>query len=221
MERNPVRDAGRNPQPPPRAIRVYSPAELEAIAAELSPIYQPVPISAAATGLRPQEWAALEWRDLDQRAEVPTLTVARTISSGEASELAKTERSHRQVPLSDGALGALEEIPRRLDVPFVFPAKRRGVIDLNRFRQRDWSPAIEAAGIEKPARIYDMRSTFASNALDAGIPIFQLARVMGTSIQMIERHYGTLLDGSGADIARRLNVAETRASAEAEEAESG
>ncbi len=34
--------------------------------------------------------------------------------------------------------------------------------------------------------------------------MFELARVMGTSVEMIERHYGTLLDGSGASMATRL-----------------
>jgi hypothetical protein len=33
---------------------------------------------------------------------------------------------------------------------------------------------------------------------------------------MIERHYGTLLDGTGADIARRLNAVEERVSTAAE-----
>lgn len=32
---------------------------------------------------------------------------------------------------------------------------------------------------------------------------------MGTSIEMIERHYGTLLDGAGAGIAGRLAAFET------------
>jgi hypothetical protein len=36
--------------------------------------------------------------------------------------------------------------------------------------------------------------------------VFELARIMGTSIQMIERHYGTLLDGAGAGIAARLDA---------------
>ncbi len=36
--------------------------------------------------------------------------------------------------------------------------------------------------------------------------MFQLARVMGTSVRMIERHYGALLDGSGAEIASRLDA---------------
>ena len=70
----------------------------------------------------------------------------------------------------------------------------------------DWAPAIEASGVPTPARIYDLRSTFASRALAAGVSVFQLARVMGTSVRMIERHYGAMLDGSGAEIAGRLDV---------------
>jgi len=51
-----------------------------------------------------------------------------------------------------------------------------------------------------------LRSTFASDALDAGVPVFQLARVMGPSVRMIERHYGALLDGAAAGIAGRLDA---------------
>ena len=36
--------------------------------------------------------------------------------------------------------------------------------------------------------------------------MFELARIMGTSITMIERHYGALLDGAGAGIAGRLDA---------------
>ena len=36
--------------------------------------------------------------------------------------------------------------------------------------------------------------------------MFESARVMGTSIEMIERHYGTLLDAAGAGIAGRLDA---------------
>jgi hypothetical protein len=62
--------------------------------------------------------------------------------------------------------------------------------------------------VATPARIYDLRSTFASNALAAGVSVFELARVMGTSVRMIERHYGALLDGAAAGIAGRLNAFE-------------
>ena len=73
-----------------------------------------------------------------------------------------------------------------------------------------WGPAVEASGIAKPARIYDLRSTFASNALAAGVTVFELAKVMGTSVTMIERHYGMLIGGAHAGIAGRLDALEAQ-----------
>jgi integrase len=215
MVRNPAKLAGRNPQPPPRPVRAYTNAELDAIAVELSARFRPLPAFAAATGLRPEEWMALERRDVDRAAGV--LAVRRTVSSGQVVELAKTKRSRRQVPLSDRALAALDALPPRLDTAYVFPALRGGLFDLPNFRKREWQPAIEASGVARPARIYDLRSTFASNALAAGISVFELARVMGTSVAMIERHYGTLIEGAGADIARRLSAFEASRDNAAEE----
>jgi integrase len=186
ITRNPAVEIGRNRQPAPRPVRAFSLAELHAIAAELPLMYAPLPAFAAATGLRPEEWQALERRDIDRRAGV--LNVRRTVSSGEAVELGKTGRSRRQVPISPRAALALDALPPRLDVPLVFPSPEGGLVHLDNFRYREWAPAIEASGVHKPARIYDLRSTFASNALAAGVTVFELARVMGTCVEMIERH---------------------------------
>ena len=201
---NPAKLAGANRQPSPRGVRAFARGELDAIAAELHPVYAPLPPFAAATGLRPEEWQALERRDVDRKAGV--LTVARTVSSGEVVELGKTARSRRQVPLTRRALAALDALPPRLDSPLLFPAPGGGVMNLDNFRRRVWAPAIEASGVHLPARLYDLRSTFASEALAAGVTVFELARVMGTSVAMIERHYGALLDGAGASIAGRLDA---------------
>jgi integrase len=204
MSCNPGKLAGRNPQPPPRPVRAYTRAELDALAAELSALYRTLPKFASSTGLRPEEWGAAERRDVDRRERI--LNVRRTISSGKMVELAKTARSRRQVPLSRRALEALDELTPRLHTTLLFPAPAGGLIDLHNFRNREWAPAVEACGVRRPARIYDLRSTFASNALAAGVSVFELARVMGTSVQMIERHYGALLDGAGADISRRIDA---------------
>jgi integrase len=40
---------------------------------------------------------------------------------------------------------------------------------------------------------YALRHTFASFAIAAGIPTFEIARMMGTSIDQIEKTYGHLL----------------------------
>ncbi len=114
MTRNPAKLAGKNRQPSPRTVRAYTTGELEAIAAELSPSYEPLPAFAAATGLRPEEWAALERRDVDRTAG--HINVRRTVSEDENGrrlvvELAKTSTSRRQVPLSQRALAALDDVP--------------------------------------------------------------------------------------------------------------
>lgn len=213
MTRNPATLAGRNRQPPPRTVRTFARAELDAIAVELSARYRPLPVFAAATGLRPEEWQALERRDVDRRAG--TVSVMRTVSDGEVVELAKTDGGRRQVPLTRRAAAALDVIPPRLDTPLVFPAPAGGLLNLDNWRRREWAPAIEASGVARPARIYDLRSTFASDALAAGVSVFELARIMGTSVRMIERCYGALLDGAGAGIAGRLDALD----AERDEAE--
>lgn len=133
------------------------------------------------------------------------LNVSRTVSSGEVVPIGKTARSVRQVPLSRRAIDALDALPPRLDTPLLFPAPGGGLMNLDNFRRREWGPAIEASGVARPARIYDLRSTFASRALAANVSVFQLARIMGTSVRMIERHYGAMLDGSGAEIASRID----------------
>lgn len=202
MSNNPAKLAGRNRQPAARTIRVFTRSELDAIAAELPTARAPLPAFVAATGLRPEEWQALERRDIDRTAGV--LSVRRTVSAGAVVELGKTSRSRRQVPLSPRAVAALDSLPARLDTPQLFPSPEGVLLHLDNFRHREWTPAIIAGGICKPARIYDLRSTFASNALAAGITVFELARVMGTSVEMIERHYGALLDGSGASMVARL-----------------
>jgi integrase len=203
MGHNPAKLAGHNRQPAPRPIRAYTREELEALAVDLSPMYAPLPAFAASTGLRPEEWQALDRRDVDRTRRL--LAVTRTVSGGEVVELGKTSGARRQVPLSRRALAALEELLPRLDTPLLFSAPQGGLMNLDNFRRREWAPAIEAASIRTPARIYDLRSTFASDALAAGVSVFELARIMGTSVRMIEAHYGALLDGAGAGIAARLD----------------
>jgi integrase len=64
--------------------------------------------------------------------------------------------------------------------------------DLHNFRTRGWKPAQRAVGITPLRRVYDLRHTFATFALRAGISTFDLSRYMGASLTMIDRHYGHL-----------------------------
>jgi len=107
------------------------------------------------------------------------------------------------VPLQAIALDAIDCQPPSPRSPLLFPAERGGYLDLHNFRNREWKPAQRAAGIEPLRRVYDLRHTFATFALRAGISTFDLSRYMGASLTMIDRHYGHLAR-DGREYAIRL-----------------
>jgi Phage integrase family len=146
----------------------YTRAELDALEGELGPEQGPIVAFAAATGLRPQEWLPLERRDIDRARRV--LRVERVVSDGEVRHVGKTARSLREVPLSRRALDALDRLPPRLDKTLLFPTPNGGLLNLTTSRRHAWTPAVDAAGIAKPARIYDLRSTWRRLRSDATSP---------------------------------------------------
>jgi hypothetical protein len=70
--------------------------------------------------------------------------------------------------------------------------ERGGYLDFRKFNRRHWKPVQKTVGIEPLRDLYDLRHTFATFALRAGVPVFALSRFMGTSIAMIDLHYGHL-----------------------------
>lgn len=127
-------------------------AELEALAVALGPRYGPMILFAAATGLRPAEWIALETRDVDRDERV--VYVRRSFTRGEV-KVPKTEASVRAVPLQLRALDALDRAKHAAGSPLLFPGERGGHLDIHHFRPYQWLPAQKAAGINPPRRVYE------------------------------------------------------------------
>ena len=50
----------------------------------------------------------------------------------------------------------------------------------------------QRAGIEPLRGLYDLRHTYATFALRAGVPVFAVSRFMGSNIAMIDYHHGHL-----------------------------
>jgi integrase len=162
--------------------------QINALASRLDAVTGPMVVFGAATGLRPAELVAVEQRDIDRTGGV--VYVRRQLVRGKVKQT-KTRRSIRAVPLQSAALEALERLPET-EGPLLFPAPHGGHIDLHNFRPRHWRPAQTALGIDPIRRPYDLRHTYATFALRAGISIFDLSRFMGASLAMIDRHYGHL-----------------------------
>jgi integrase len=212
VARNPFVDAGRNPQPRAVELRPFDgAAEIDAISEEMDELNSAVVVFAAETGLRPEEWVALERRDVDRLGRA--VAVQRKFASGELRHYTKTDRSRRRVPLTERAFAALERVPARLDTPLQFPASEGGHIALGNWRSREWYDALEGAGLAKRGP-YHLRHTFATEALAAGISIFELSRLMGTSVAMIDSTYGHLARDSEDTIRARLNARSGRDGAE-------
>ena len=187
----------KNPAPKPGEIHPFeSWDELDAIAAELDVVSGVCVIFLAGTGVRPEEAFGGEWPDLDLERRV--FTVRRGFAKGRLKQYGKTTGSRRAVPLRARVCDALQRLPRRRGI--VFPAPEGGRIEINNWRNRLWTPSLAAAGIEH-RRIYDLRHTYATWSLAAGVDIFTLARRMGTSVKMIDQTYGHLV--SGADVHER------------------
>ena len=177
----------KNPASQPEEINPFDSWEqVAAVAAELGE-FGALVVFLAGTGARPEEAFGAEWRDVD--LDRRTLAVRRAFAKHRLKEYTKTVGSRRSIPLRGRVVEALDALPHRRGI--LFPAAKGGRLDINNWRAREWVPALKAAGVEH-RRIYDLRHTYATWSLAAGVNIFTLARRMGTSVQMIDRTYGHL-----------------------------
>jgi integrase len=190
LDDNPAKRGVPNPGRRCREQRPFeSWAQIRSVTERLGPMLGPMVVFAAATGLRPSELFALEQGDVEHGAGV--VQIRRAYANGRVKET-KTRLSRRAVPLQAIALEALAQLPPRADGPLLFPNARGGHHDFRNFNRRHWKPVQKTIGIEPARDLYDLRHTYATFALRAGVPVFALSRFMGTSIAMIDLHYGHL-----------------------------
>ncbi len=137
---------------------------------------------ALATGMRPEEYLALKWSDVD--LESGTATIRRTLvwrkGGGWYFGEPKTSRSRRTVPLPASILRSLvvhrrEQAERRLKAgvkyennELVFVTADGKPLNLRNLTQRHFRPILERAGLPQTFRLYDLRHSCATLLLVAG-----------------------------------------------------
>ena len=125
-------------------------------------------------GLRPEEVAGLQWRDLPD--DLAYLRVQRSYVRG---EYGPTKTNHtRIVPIPEPVRADLALLPRGPDYSPVFTERTGTPWSLDRWRRKVWHPNLSALEIRR-LRVYDLRHTAATAALYAGQPLHHVHEQMG------------------------------------------
>ena len=160
------------------------------------------------TGMRTSEAAGLQWSDVDLKKAVIAISRSRYFG---ADNPTKTAASEREIPIDSG-LAALLRAHKPLHVTesdYVFLNLENRPINQDKWRKKYWYRALRACGI-RPRKFYATRHTFLSVALSKGLNIKFLAEYCGTSVQMIEKHYGRYITNDAKEQLKKLfNEGET------------
>lgn len=149
---------------------------------------------ALTTGARPSEYLALKWEDVDWKNG--TVRIQRSIDrkpgGGWSFGENKTRRSRRPIKLHGSALDALRRWRERQDEMrreagknwnnhgLVFTAENGSPLDRLNLARRNFRRILERAGLAG-IRLYDLRHTYATLALSAGVPAKVVSEQLGHS----------------------------------------
>jgi|SRR5579871_1479194 len=182
------------PRRVPRKVDPFAENERDAIVAyfwQSRPRYHPFVLAAFWTGGRPSELIALRWGDVALRAGKLSIHKSRTLHEDNPTKTPGSERTIDLVPAVVAALRDAKPLPVT-DQDFVFRNTEGRPIFGDSFSKHEWHRALRACGI-RPRKFYATRHTFISVALTRGWNLKALAEYCGTSVAMIERHYGSFL----------------------------
>lgn len=178
--------------------------QVQHLAAQLPPPLGLLVLTAAGTGLRAAELHGLRVRDLELLRR--RLHVRQTIADLGRELVVDTPKSHagrRTVPISPALCDLLAAHIARAELgmdDLVFgdggKPRRHNTFYLNVFK-----PAVSAAGLPPETRFHDLRHTYASLMIAAGVNPKRLSVWMGhTTVSLTMDRYGHLYDDEPAPL---------------------
>lgn len=105
----------------------------------------------------------------------------------------------RLVPISRDLANLLASMPKSSSQR-IFPAM---TIEIT----RKFQDACKAAGFTRPLKLHNLRDTFIVNAIMSGIPVLLVARIVGNSPAVIDRHYAPLAEDEMKAALKKLDAA--------------
>lgn len=145
---------------------------------------------ASGTGMRIGEIIALRWSDF--RSDFRQVTVSRTFAPGEESRIGppKTKNGHRTIALPEYLSRLIQEAYQTSKSKWVFPSpagSQTGFI-YGTTVHRYFMSQCKLAKV-KHRRFHIFRHTHASELLQAGIPLAEVARRLGDTITTVVNTY--------------------------------
>lgn len=170
--------------------RMLSRDEFDRLLASVTTPWQPLVEFLVASGCRWGEVCALRPGDIDPEHGTVRIVRARkhSASGGYVLGVPKTKRSKRTVNVDRRVLDKLS-----YDSAWLFTNRIGGPVRYHTFRSKVWKPAAERSQLVPEPRIHDLRHTYASWMLNAGVPVPVVSRQLGhESIQVTVDIYGDI-----------------------------
>ncbi len=137
----------------------------------------------ALTGCRPGDPAALLRKDYDSRT---------------ASVTFRTKTGPRTIPISPAAKMLFDRLAKNK-----LPAARMFTNGKEAWTAQAWAylvkKAVEKAGLPTGTVVYALRHSWITDAIVGGMDVVTAARLTGTSVEMINKNYGHLVQGVARD----------------------
>jgi integrase len=148
------------------------------------------------TGCRTSEALALKWKHISHDFKTVTFEQALIeIKQGKVIRKGLKTQSIRKFPCNQTMQEFLKSIadPNFLAEDLVFPGIEGSFIDMRSFRKSAWKRVLTGLKLDY-RKFYQTRHTFITLALDNGMSIKSVAKVVGNSAEVILEHYQGVRD---------------------------
>ena len=148
-----------------RRLRYLLPEECQRLIESCDNHLKPIVVTALNTGMRKDEILGLKWDNVDLKMGFILLNQEQTKNS-----------ERKEIPINSTLMEILRNIQKRDDIPYVFYNPLTG----NRYDdvKRSYKTALKKAGIND-FKFHDLRHTFASQLVMAGIDITTIKELLG------------------------------------------